>query len=60
MVGKIATGEIEDARHDPKTQHAREGGKKGGKARAVALGPKKRSIIAQRAAKSRWGKRGHD
>jgi len=33
------------------------GGLKGGTARAAALGPKKRSQIAARAAKARWGKK---
>jgi hypothetical protein len=33
------------------------GGLKGGIARAAALGPKKRSAIAAKAAKARWGKK---
>jgi hypothetical protein len=33
------------------------GGLKGGTARAAALGPKKRSQIAAKAAKARWGKK---
>jgi hypothetical protein len=33
------------------------GGLKGGAARAAALGPKKRSAIAAKAAKARWGKK---
>jgi len=32
------------------------GGAKGGKARAEALSPRKRSAIAKKAAKARWGK----
>jgi hypothetical protein len=32
------------------------GGKKGGPARAAALSPRKRKLIAQKAAKSRWNK----
>jgi hypothetical protein len=32
------------------------GGLKGGAARAAALGPKKRSAIAAKAAKARWNK----
>jgi hypothetical protein len=32
------------------------GGAKGGKARAEALSPKKRSAIAKKAARARWGK----
>jgi hypothetical protein len=31
------------------------GGAKGGKARAAALSPRKRSAIAKKAAKARWG-----
>lgn len=34
------------------------GGLKGGLARAAKLGPKKRSAIAAKAAKARWGKKG--
>lgn len=33
------------------------GGKKGGKARAKNLSPKRRSEIARHAARSRWGKK---
>jgi hypothetical protein len=33
------------------------GGLKGGAARAASLGPRKRSQIAARAAKARWGKK---
>lgn len=33
------------------------GGLKGGKARAIKLGPKKRKEIARKAAKARWSKR---
>jgi hypothetical protein len=48
---------------DPtKNPHAvalgRLGGLKGGAARAEALSPRKRSQIAARAAKARWGKKG--
>ena len=32
------------------------GGAKGGAARAAALSPRKRSLIAQKAARARWGK----
>jgi hypothetical protein len=47
MVGRIATGEIEDAPIEPK-------GSAGGKARAVALSSSERSEIATLAAKRRW------
>ncbi len=56
----------EAAKTDPpevkaKNPHAvalgRMGGLKGGAARAASLGPKKRSQIAAKAAKARWGKK---
>jgi len=54
MVGRIATGEIEDA--PSKAPGRAKGGEKGGKARASKLSPKKRSAIAKKAAASRWEK----
>jgi len=33
------------------------GGSKGGKARAAALSPRKRKMIAKKAAEARWGKK---
>jgi len=57
MVAKIATGEIEDTKIDPGKEYARKGGLKGGRARAAKLTPKQRSKIAEKAARSRWGKR---
>lgn len=33
------------------------GGKKGGPARAAALSPRKRKLIAKKAAETRWGKK---
>ena len=50
MVGKIATGEIEEKLPDPR----RNGGKVGGPARAKILTAKRRSEIARKAAKARW------
>lgn len=47
MVGKIATGEIEEAPIVPR-------GATGGRARAEALSPSKRSEIASLAATTRW------
>lgn len=55
MIGKIATGEIEDDADASKAHH-REGGKKGGAARATALTAEQRSEIARRAAAKRWAK----
>lgn len=54
MVAQIATGEVENDADDSKAHH-REGGKKGGAARAAALSPGERSEIAKKAAAKRWG-----
>ena len=51
MVAKIATEEIEDAL----PSKTRNGGLKGGKARAQTLTADRRSEIAKQAAKVRWG-----
>lgn len=51
MVGRIATGEIEDKKS---LEHARRGGLKGGKARAKSMSAKQRAEIAKKAAKARW------
>ncbi|HAM53692.1 MAG TPA: RNA-binding protein [Nitrospiraceae bacterium] len=50
-VAKIATGEIEE-----KIEGRRQGGLKGGKARAKKLTPKQRHEIAKLAASARWKK----
>lgn len=50
MVGRIATGEIEDS---PSKSPKRA---KGGKARATALSPEQRADIARAAASARWKK----
>jgi hypothetical protein len=51
-VGKIATGEIEDTR--PTNSLA----SKRGEVRAAKLTPARRKEIAQKAARTRWGKKG--
>jgi len=56
MVGRIATGEIEDTKRDPGTEANRKGGLKGGKARADSMTPERRAEIAKKAAAKRWGK----
>jgi hypothetical protein len=57
MIGKIATREIEDmTTEDGKNAAAVALGRMGGKARAAGMTAKKRSEIAKKAAKSRWGK----
>ena len=53
MIGRIATGEIEET-PEPVKSAAQELGSRGGKARAKALSAQKRKAIAKRAAKKRW------
>jgi hypothetical protein len=53
MIGKIATGEIEDER-DPVSSAAAEMGRRGGRARSVALSAERRREIASKAAHTRW------
>jgi hypothetical protein len=57
-VMRIATGEIDETAttEDGKNAAAVALGRMGGKARAEGLSAKKRSEIAKKAAKSRWGK----
>jgi hypothetical protein len=54
MVGRIATGEIEDM--PAKVPGRAIGGKAGGEARAAKLSTGAKSEIAKRAAKTRWKK----
>lgn len=57
MVGRIATGEIEDTPEDDgKDPAAKAMGKKGGAARAASMTPERRAEIAKKAAAKRWGK----
>lgn len=60
LIVDIATGEVEDtvseAMRHPESVRGRAGGVVGGIARAQAMSPKKRSSIAKKAAKARWGK----
>jgi hypothetical protein len=57
MIGKIATGEIEDATTDDgKNPAAVALGRMGGKARASNLSGRKRKQIAKKAAQARWAK----
>ena len=58
MVGKIATGEVEDEREEVKSAAATLG-RKGGKARAVQLTKERRTEIAKSAASARWSKVRH-
>ncbi len=54
MIGRIATGEIEDER--PLSSAAAELGRKGGKKRAENMTPERRKEIARKAAEKRWSK----
>jgi hypothetical protein len=55
LIGKMATGEIEDMRDDV-SNAAAQMGKLGGKARAAAMTPERRAEIAKAAADKRWNK----
>lgn len=56
MIGKIATGEIEDERDEKLSSAAAEMGRKGGQKRAANMTPERRAEIARKAAEKRWGK----
>ncbi len=60
LVGKIATGDAEDVRSTPESEGKNPAavalGRMGGKARAAALGKRKRADIARKAAQKRWEK----
>ena len=55
MIGKIATGEIEDDADGAKSAAA-QFGSLGGKKRAANTTPERRKEIAQKAAAKRWSK----
>jgi hypothetical protein len=58
LIVDMSTGEApppEPAKNPAAVALGRLGGLKGGKARAKSLTPKKRSEIAKKAAKARWG-----
>jgi hypothetical protein len=62
MVAKMATGEIEETKPDRRKNPAavalgKLGGKRGGKARAAKLSPKRRQELARKAAAKRWHER---
>ena len=57
MIGKMATGEVDDvAPDDGKDPAAKALGAKGGKARASSMSPERRAEIAKAAAAMRWEK----
>ena len=51
MIGKIATGEIEE----PRIASRRSNGRSGGLARAESMTPEQRIVAAKKAAGARWG-----
>ena len=61
LIVDLSVGEAEDSKNMPdesgKDPAAVALGKKGGKARAAALTKKRKTEIALKAAKARWGKR---
>jgi hypothetical protein len=56
LIVDIATGEAENVKPTAPDGARRKGGLKGGKSRAKKLSRKKRSEIAQRAARARWSR----
>ena len=55
MIGRIATGEIDDMTTDEgKNAAAVALGRMGGKARAASISPRRRKQIARQAAEKRW------
>lgn len=56
MIGKIATGEIEDQTDPLPRSAAAELGSLGGKKRAENMTPERRAEIARKAAEKRWSK----
>jgi hypothetical protein len=59
MIGRIATGEIDDNNDASLSSAAAEMGRKGGAARAASMTPERRSEIAKEAAAKRWRKPGN-
>ena len=60
LIGDIATGQVEDCQDESSksaaTEFMRQGGLKGGRARADKLTPRQRAEIARVAALARWKK----
>ena len=52
----IATGAVEESPPKPVSEFARQGGLKGGAARARKLSAEERAAIAKKAAEARWRK----
>jgi hypothetical protein len=59
LIGDIATGQVQDQLDEPNpaaSEYMRQGGLKGGVARARKLSPEQRAEIARIAATARWKK----
>src|SRR4051794_34986864 len=56
LIVDIATGQVQEPEETPAEERARESGKKGGQVRFRRLTPEERRAIAQKGARSRWGK----
>jgi hypothetical protein len=56
LIIDIAVGDVEDRMDDGRDSVAAEMGRRGGKARAVAISPERRTEIARKAAAKRWQK----
>lgn len=54
-VGQIATGDVKLEPESDAVKSGREGGLKGGDARATSLTSEQRKTIAKKAASARWG-----
>lgn len=61
LIGDIATGRqpdgVDDGKSDALISRGRKGGQRGGAARASALSPEQRALIARTAANARWRKK---
>lgn len=60
LIGRIATGEVQDAPPSGKdpaaVERGRKGGLKGGKARAAKMTPAQRKKAAKKAIQARWSR----
>ncbi|MDO8614669.1 MAG: hypothetical protein Q7T33_02895 [Dehalococcoidia bacterium] len=56
IVAEATEGPVDDGKNPAAVALGRLGGKVGGKRRAAKLSPERRSEIARKAARARWGK----
>lgn len=54
LIGDIATGQVRDVADDGKDAAAAKKGRAGGRSRAAALSPERRTDIARKASRARW------